>query len=94
MCTGPLLQQFSDADGPDLSGALDRMLGVLERTALARKIHWLRIFTWHHHHKLTETEVLLYGEPWRPGERIVARLTPPATSDLISARLFALLIPR
>lgn len=93
LCTGPLLQQFSNADGPDLSGALDRMLGALEQTALGRKIHWLRIFTCYDHHRLTENEVLLDGQPWRPGESIVAQLTPPATSDLISARLFALLIP-
>jgi hypothetical protein len=92
--TGPPLQLFSDAEGPDLPGALDRMLGALEQTALARKIHWLRIFTCHRDHQLTANEVLLDGQPWPPGESIVARMTPPTTSDLISARLFALLIPR
>jgi hypothetical protein len=93
LCIGPLLQQFSEAEGPDLSGALDRMLGALEQTALARKIHWLRIFTCHQQHQLTANEVLLDGQPWPAGESIVARLAPPATGDLISARLFALLIP-
>jgi hypothetical protein len=45
-------------------------------------------------HQLTANEVLLDGQPWPSGEGIVAHLTPPTTSDLISARLFALLIPR
>jgi len=92
--TGPILQQFSDAEGPDLPGALDRMLGALEQTALTQKIHWLRIFTCHQHHQPTANEVLLDGQPWPTGESIVAHLAPPTTSDLISARLFALLIPK
>ena len=37
--------------------------------------------------------MLLDGQPWPPGESIVANLTPLATSDVVSARLFALLIP-
>jgi hypothetical protein len=94
LCTGPHLQLFSDAEGPGLRGALDRMLGALRQTALARKIHWLRIFTCHDHRRLTTNEVLLDGEPWPAGESIMASLTPPTTSDLTGVRLFALLIPR
>jgi Family of unknown function (DUF6348) len=94
LCTGPHLQLFSDAEGPGPRGALDRMLGALRQTALARKIHWLRIFTCHDHRRLTTNEVLLDGEPWPAGESIMASLTPPTTSDLTGVRLFALLIPR
>jgi hypothetical protein len=95
LCTGLLLwQRWGDGERPDLPGAFDRILGALEQMELTRKIHSLRIFTAHHDHQLTANEVLLDGQPWPSGETIVAQLTPPPTSDLITTRLFALLIPR
>jgi hypothetical protein len=78
---------------PSAEPLLDRLLTELRDVRLSRAVHALRIFTCHRDGELITNELLLDGEPWEPGARVVAATAPPLPSGMVGQRLFGLLVP-
>lgn len=93
LCLGPQITLFAQESAPPAGPLLDRLLEALRTVPLSRAVHWLRLFTCHQDGQLHTNGVLLDGEPWALGEATCASAPPPATSEMIGVRIFALLIP-
>jgi hypothetical protein len=93
LCLGAQLTLFTADPVPSAGPLLDRLLTELRDVPLSRAVHALRVFTCHRDGELITNELLLDGEPWETGARVVAATPPPLPSGMVGQRLFGLLVP-
>jgi hypothetical protein len=93
LCLGAQLTLFTADPVPSAEPLLDRLLTELREVPLSRAVHALRVFTCHRDGELVTNELLLDGEPWEPGARVVAATPPPLPTGMVGQRLFGLLVP-
>jgi hypothetical protein len=93
LCLGAQLTLFTADPVPSAEPLLDRLLTELREVPLSHAVHALRVFTCHRDGELITNELLLDGEPWEPGARVVATTPPPLPAGMVGQRLFGLLVP-
>ncbi|WP_328477568.1 DUF6348 family protein [Actinoplanes sp. NBC_00393] len=93
LCLGAQITLFTPDPVPSAGPLLDRLLQELRDVPLSDGVHALRIFTCHRDGSLITNELLLDGEPWEAGARVIAAAPPPAPAGMIGQRLFGLLVP-